>query len=201
MFSACPSPVFTLIAPFLVCKVFPGARRLPFLGRPPNVPFFGRPLARTHLGSIAHQSSSCCCGWTDVSVLHSYSPLACTPEHQESGMSVCPQHAWQTRLQFAQQSFNRPVRWVFAGCCQQKYTHAQFCEHACGLVGMRLSPKLGAGSCRAHTMPSMYEHDKNRRPFSLASSIARSAWDTRALARVPRARTQRNWMPSTRKRR
>ena len=47
MFSACPSPVFTLIAPFLVCKVFPGARRLPFLGRPPNVPFFGRP-SRTH---------------------------------------------------------------------------------------------------------------------------------------------------------
>ena len=47
VFSACPSPVFTLIAPFLVCQVFPGARRLPFLGRPPNVPFFGRP-SRTH---------------------------------------------------------------------------------------------------------------------------------------------------------
>ena len=47
MFSACPSPVFTLIAPYLVCQVFPGARRLPFLGRPPNVPFFGRP-SRTH---------------------------------------------------------------------------------------------------------------------------------------------------------
>jgi hypothetical protein len=36
--------------------------------------------------------------------------------------------------------------------------------------------------------------------FSLVSLIAMSASDTRARARVPRVRTQRNWMPRTRKR-
>ena len=36
---------------------------------------------------------------------------------------------------------------------------------------------------------------------SLASSIASSVWETRAPARVPRVRTQRNWMSRIRQRR